>query len=141
MVVRCGSPIWHGLPAPTIHASAKKILNGAKVRAMPGVTDVALIPHTPYVAGGAAVRAKTFGQCIDAIRALQVTWGPGSVDDKTETSVLADLKAAELPMTPAIPLTNAIDETFTFYQRPGIRSSPTAQWPMCAPIGRRSGPV
>jgi isoquinoline 1-oxidoreductase beta subunit len=104
---------------PTINGGAEQILNGAKVRAMPGVTDVALIPHTPYVAGGIAVRAQTFGQCIDAIRALRVTWGPGSVDTKTEASVLADLKAAELPMPPAVPLTNAIDETFTFYQRPG----------------------
>jgi isoquinoline 1-oxidoreductase beta subunit len=104
---------------PTINASAEKVLNQAAVKAMPGVTDVVLIPHTPTVAGGVAVRAQTFGQCIDAIRALKVSWGPGSVDDKTESSVMADLKAAELPLTPAVPLATAIDETFTFYQRPG----------------------
>jgi isoquinoline 1-oxidoreductase beta subunit len=104
---------------PTINASAESILNHAAVKAMPGVTDVVLVPHTPNVAGGVAVRAKTFGQCIDAIRKLRVKWGPGSVDDKTEASVLADLKAAELPLPPAVPLTEAIDETFTFYQRPG----------------------
>jgi isoquinoline 1-oxidoreductase beta subunit len=104
---------------PTINGGAEQILNSAEVRTMPGVTDVALIPHTPYVAGGVAVRARTFGQCIDAIRALRVSWGPGSVDTKSEASVLADLKAAELPMPPAVPLTNTIDETFTFYQRPG----------------------
>jgi isoquinoline 1-oxidoreductase beta subunit len=104
---------------PTINGGAEKILNDAAVKAMPGVTDVVLVPHTANVAGGVAVRAQTFGQCIDAIRALRVSWGPGSVDNKTEASVLADLKAAELPMTPTIPLTSVTDETFTFYQRPG----------------------
>lgn len=46
---------------PTINGGAQRILNGATVRAMPGVTDVAPIPHTPNVAGGVAVRARTFG--------------------------------------------------------------------------------
>ena len=55
----------------------EQILNHAAVRAMPGVTDVVLIPHTANVAGGVAVRAQTFGQCIDAIRALKVKLGPG----------------------------------------------------------------
>jgi isoquinoline 1-oxidoreductase beta subunit len=104
---------------PTINGSARAIANKAAVLRMPGITDVALVPHTAYVPGGVAVRAQTFGQCIDAIRALKVDWGPGSVDDKTEASVLADLKAAELPMTPAVPLTSVIDTTFTFHQRPG----------------------
>ena len=44
---------------------------------MSGVTDVAIIPHTQFVPGGVAVRATTFGQCIDAIQALQVQWAPG----------------------------------------------------------------
>ncbi len=119
---------------PTINASARAIRNRAAVLRMPGVTHVALVPHTAYVAGGVAVRAKTFGQCIDAIRALKVDWGPGSVDDKTEASVLADLKAAELPMTPAVPLTSVIDTTFTFHQRPGDPLEPN-----CAVADVRGG--
>src|SRR3954451_12435866 len=85
---------------------------------MPGVTDVAVVEHTQFVQGGVAVRAKTFGQGIDAIRALRVQWGPGSVEGKSADDVLADLKANELPMTPAPP-GNVIEELFTFHFRPG----------------------
>ena len=104
---------------PTINGTAQAILNEPQVRAMPGVTDVAIIPHTEYVAGGVAVRAQTFGQCIDAIQALQVQWGPGSFDGKSDSDVLGDLIAAELPMTPALPLVSTLDQRFTFYFRPG----------------------
>jgi isoquinoline 1-oxidoreductase subunit beta len=104
---------------PTINGSAKAIVNAAAVEAMPGVTDVVLIPHTQFVPGGVAVRAETFGQCIDAIRELVVDWGPGTVDGLSDAGVLAELKAAELPLTPSVPLAKTIDETFTFYFRPG----------------------
>jgi isoquinoline 1-oxidoreductase beta subunit len=86
---------------------------------MPGITDVAIIPHSAFVPGGVAVRGRTFGQCIDAIRALEVTWGPGSVDGKSDGDVLKDLESAELPVTPAIPSTASLDQRFTFYFRPG----------------------
>ena len=104
---------------PTINGSARTVRNLAQVKAMPGITDVALIPHTPTVAGGVAVRGSTFGQCIDAVDALDVDWGPGSVDGKSEADVLGDLKSAELPMTPALPLAKTIEKTFTFHFRPG----------------------
>jgi isoquinoline 1-oxidoreductase beta subunit len=105
---------------PTINGTALGVRNLAHVKAMPGVTDVAIIPHTSYVPGGVAVRARTFGQCIDAIRALEVDWAAGSVEGKSEPSVRADLRAAELPMTPSLsPLAKVLDETFTFYFRPG----------------------
>jgi isoquinoline 1-oxidoreductase subunit beta len=104
---------------PTINGTARAVRNLAQVQAMPGITDVAIIPHTPFVAGGVAVRAATFGQCIDAIEALNVDWGPGSVDGKSEANVLADLKNAELPLTPAIPLGKSIEKLFTFHFRPG----------------------
>lgn len=105
---------------PTINGTALGVSNLSQVKAMPGVTDVVIVPHTQYVPGGVAVRARTFGQCIDAIRALKVQWGAGSADGKSEPSVLADLKAAELPMTPALnPLVTTLDETFTFHFRPG----------------------
>jgi len=104
--------------APTINGSARSVRNLAAVKAMPGVTDVALIPHTPTVPGGVAVRAATFGQCIDAVRALDVEWGPGTVDGKSDSDVLADLKAAEVPLTPALPGA-VLEDTFTFHFRPG----------------------
>ena len=105
---------------PTINGTALAVSNRAQVEKMPGITDVVIIPHTQYVAGGVAVRGATFGQCIDAIDALHVTWGPGSVEGKSDASVLADLKAAEVPLTPQLdPLAKSIDQTFTFYFRPG----------------------
>jgi isoquinoline 1-oxidoreductase beta subunit len=103
---------------PTINGKALAVRNLAQVKAMPGITDVAVIPHTAFVAGGVAVRGKTFGQCIDAIRALDVNWGPGSVDGKSDADVLKDLRAGELPLTPALP-GKAIEHAFTFYFRPG----------------------
>ncbi len=102
---------------PTINGTALAIQNEGQVRAMPGVTDVTIIPHTQFVPGGVAVRASTFGQCIDAIRALQVQWGPGTVDSKSDSDVLGALVGAELPMTPR--LGAALDQRFTFYFRPG----------------------
>lgn len=104
---------------PTINGSAQSVRNLDQVRGMPGITDVAIIPHTANVAGGVAVRGRTFGQCIDAIDALDVVWGPGTVDGKSEADVLADLKKAELPLTPALPLTKTIERVFTFHFRPG----------------------
>ena len=102
---------------PTINGTALAVLNEADVRAMDGVTDVAIIPHTQFVPGGVAVRATTFGQCIDAIRALQVQWAPGAASSKSDAEVLQDLVGAELPMTPA--LRQTLDQRFTFFFRPG----------------------
>jgi isoquinoline 1-oxidoreductase subunit beta len=105
---------------PTINGTARSVRNLDQVKAMPGVTDVVIIPHTQYVPGGVAVRAETFGQCIDAIRALRVEWGPGSVDGKSDADVLADLKQAELPLGPPVdPTAESLEDLFTFYFRPG----------------------
>ncbi|TMQ12309.1 MAG: xanthine dehydrogenase family protein molybdopterin-binding subunit [Deltaproteobacteria bacterium] len=104
--------------APTINASAISVRNFAAVKAMPGITDVVIIPHTTFVPGGVAVRGQTFGHCITAIRALDVVWGPGTVDGKSEANVLADLRASELPMLPPL-LGKVIEDTFVFHFRPG----------------------
>ena len=85
---------------------------------MPGITDVAIIPHTASSPAASPCAGKTFGQCIDAIRALDVHWAPGSVDGKSDADVLKDLQAGELPLTPALP-GKAIEQAFTFYFRPG----------------------
>ncbi|MBF9069683.1 molybdopterin cofactor-binding domain-containing protein [Streptacidiphilus fuscans] len=96
---------------PTINGTVVSVQNQAAVLAMPGITDVAV------VSTGVAVRGATFGQCIDAVRALQVTWGPGTEDHSSDDTVLAELKAAELPLVvPPLPLlTEAVDERFTFH--------------------------
>ncbi|UTI66038.1 molybdopterin-dependent oxidoreductase [Paraconexibacter antarcticus] len=108
---------------PKINGKALAILNAPDVKAMPGVTDVVIVPHNQFTPGGVAVRAKTFGQCFDAVRALNVKWGGGTVDDKSSASVLADLKKSEIPLTPALPGTT-IDETFIFNFRPGDALEP-----------------
>jgi len=94
---------------PTINGTVVAVRNTAAVAAMPGVTDVATVPT------GVAVRAATFGQCIDAVRALDVQWGPGTADGKSDDDVLAELLAAELPLPPSVPLlAKTIDHRFTF---------------------------
>ncbi|MDQ1698006.1 MAG: isoquinoline 1-oxidoreductase subunit beta [Frankiaceae bacterium] len=96
---------------PTIKGTVKRVNNRTTVTNMPGVTDVAVI------SGGVAVRARTFGQCIDAVRALKVTWNPGTVDKDSDKTFLAELKANELPFGAPSPdpLADVVDESFTFY--------------------------
>jgi isoquinoline 1-oxidoreductase beta subunit len=102
---------------PTINGNALALLNESEIKAMDGVKDVAIIPHTQFVPGGVAVRARTFGQCIDAIRKMNVQWSPGAAAGKSDASVLQDLVSAELPLAPA--LGSSLDQRFTFYFRPG----------------------
>lgn len=95
---------------PTINGRPIAVNNADAVRAMPGVTDVAVVPT------GIAVRGETFGQCIDAVRALDVTWGPGTEEGRSDADVIAELVGAELPMpAAALPLlARTIDVRFTF---------------------------
>ena len=93
---------------PTINGTVKSVNNTAAILAMPGVTDVATITN------GVAIRAQTFGQCIDAIQEIDVTWGPGSVDSQSDASVLAAIKAAELPLVVPPLLSQTVDAEFTF---------------------------
>ncbi|MFE6061609.1 molybdopterin cofactor-binding domain-containing protein [Streptomyces sp. NPDC056431] len=96
---------------PTINGTVRSVANLAEVRAMPGVTDVVT------VSTGVAVRGRTFGQCVDAVRALRVDWGPGTAEGASDATVLAKLRRAELPLVvPALPLlTKAVDARFTFH--------------------------
>ncbi|NUO96615.1 MAG: xanthine dehydrogenase family protein molybdopterin-binding subunit [Nonomuraea sp.] len=95
---------------PTINGKVGSVSNLAEVRAMPGVTDAVVIST------GVAVRAETFGQCIDAVRALKVTWKPGTAAGKSDESVLRELEAAELPIG-LRPPTPVVEGKFTFYFR------------------------
>jgi isoquinoline 1-oxidoreductase beta subunit len=77
---------------PTINGKVGNVQNLDAVRAMPGITDV--VP----IASGIAVRGETFGQCIDAVNALQVDWGPGPKDAESDETVKQGLKAAATAM-------------------------------------------
>ncbi|MCZ0985573.1 molybdopterin cofactor-binding domain-containing protein [Streptomyces diastatochromogenes] len=92
---------------PTINGTVGSVSNLDEVRAMPGVTDAVVIST------GVAVRAETFGQCIDAVRALRVVWRPGTAEGQSDESVLEDLRAAELPLG-LPPLTPSVEGKFTF---------------------------
>ena len=93
---------------PTINGKVVSVRNAGTVKNMPGITDVAVITH------GVAVRGETFGQCIDAIRALDVVWGPGTVDGESDATVLAKLNEAALPLAVPALLTKKVDAEFTF---------------------------
>jgi isoquinoline 1-oxidoreductase beta subunit len=99
--------------APTLNGTPKRLGNKAEVLAMPGVKDVAVVDT------GVAVRAKTFGQCIDAIRAMKVEWNPGPVAGQSDDDILRELKAAELPMAPVPdnPLAKTVEADFVFHFR------------------------
>ncbi len=55
--------------------------NQAEVEAMPGVTDVAIIET------GVAIRARTHGQCIDALQVIDVTWKASPTSGMSDASV------------------------------------------------------
>ncbi len=93
---------------PTINGKPKKVNNLAAVLALPGVTDVAMITY------GVAIRAATFGQCIDAIQVIDVTWAGGTVDGQSDDTVEKKLKAAQLPLVVPNLLTKSVDTEITF---------------------------
>ncbi len=109
--------------APTLNGTPKRLRNKKKILRMPGVKQVAVVDT------GVAVRAKTFGQCIDAIRAMDVVWNGGPVDGESDQTILARLKKAELPLAvPEVPLlAKTVEERFEFMFR-----SSAALEPNCA---------
>lgn len=76
---------------PTILGTPATINNQAAILAMPGVTDVAMIES------GVAIRARTFGHCIDAVRMADVTWNDGPAKGLSDQDVRDALVAAEIP--------------------------------------------
>jgi isoquinoline 1-oxidoreductase subunit beta len=95
---------------PTIKGSVRSVKNLGQVRRMPGIT------HAAVISTGVAVRGETFGQCIDAVRALEVEWGPGTVDQESDQTVRDKLRAAEIPLAvpPLGPLATTVEAEFTF---------------------------
>jgi isoquinoline 1-oxidoreductase beta subunit len=113
---------------PTVNGTVVSLNNAAAILAMPGVTDVAVIST------GVAIRAQTFGQCIDAIQKVDVTWGPGPVDGQSDATVLAALKAG-LPVLKPVPDGSlSVSGEFTFYF-----ASNTPLEPDCAIADVRAG--
>ncbi|MEO9324124.1 molybdopterin cofactor-binding domain-containing protein [Nocardioides sp. C4-1] len=108
--------------APTHGGTPKRLKNRAAILKMPGVTHVAQVPT------GIAVRAKTFGQCIDAIRKMQVDWNPGPVAKESDATVLAKLRKAELPLVvPDVPvLAQTVNTNFAFAFRSSAALEPYA---------------
>jgi len=99
--------------APTLNGTPESVRNADQVRKMPGVTHVAVIPT------GVAVRAATFGQCIDAVRALDVEWNDGPVAGLSDEDVLANVRSAEkvIPTLPSAPGSKTVEGDFTFWFR------------------------
>ncbi|WP_433504439.1 molybdopterin cofactor-binding domain-containing protein [Pseudonocardia halophobica] len=95
--------------APDLNGTPDDVENIDEVRNMPGITDVEV------VSTGVAVRAKTFGQAIDGVRALRVQWNDGTVHGEDDESVLATVRAAELPLAVPAGVGETIDCAFTFY--------------------------
>jgi isoquinoline 1-oxidoreductase beta subunit len=112
---------------PTINGTVRAVENLAEVRAMPGITDVVT------VSTGVAVRGRTFGQCIDAVRALKVSWGPGSAEGESDATIRDELRKAELPLVALDLLTKSVDTRFTFHF-----ASNSALEPNCAIADVRS---
>lgn len=107
---------------PEHQGSPRRVRNAAQVRRMPGVTHVAMVDT------GVAVRARTFGQCIDGVRALEVDWNPGTVSGESDQTILAKLKTQELPMVvPEVPLlAEQVDTRFEFMFRSSAALEPYA---------------
>ena len=85
---------------PTILGTVLAVNNAAAVKAMPGVIDIVVLPaggnYVP-TPPGVAVMAETFGQAWNAVNALDVSWGAGTIDNQSNASITAQLKASILP--------------------------------------------
>lgn len=110
---------------PTLLGTPVRVRNAEAVLALPGVTHVAVVES------GVAIRARTFGQCIDALQVIDVEWAPGPAAGMTDESVQAALAAAELPhvapdldaLGTAVPV-HTEDHTFTFAFQPNCPLEP-----------------
>jgi isoquinoline 1-oxidoreductase beta subunit len=104
----CRPPIFNG--------TINKVNNMDQVKNMPGVTDVAVINGT-HRSQAVAVRATTFGQCIDGVRALDVDWAVGSTGPVNNDDIMAKIAKTVLPMEPAPPGSEVFENTYTFNYR------------------------
>ena len=99
--------------APTLNGTPRRLLNESRILGMDGVRQVAVVET------GVAVRATTFGQCIDAVRAMDVEWDDGPVAGQSDADIVDELRAAEVPFPalPDSPLAETVEADFLFYFR------------------------
>jgi isoquinoline 1-oxidoreductase beta subunit len=93
---------------PTLNGTVKRILNEAKIRKMPGIKGLYVIPT------GVAVVAETFGQALDGKEALEVEWNPGTVDEFDNKRIKSSLRAVRTPLSPAPPGATVVEGDFDF---------------------------
>jgi isoquinoline 1-oxidoreductase beta subunit len=98
---------------PTIRGTVQRVRNADTVAGMPGVHGV------KKISTGVAVCADTFGQCIDAVRALEVDWNAGSVAPESDATVLDKLRSATLPIPPDLPGAEFVQTEYVFAFRSG----------------------
>ncbi|MBP2364477.1 molybdopterin cofactor-binding domain-containing protein [Pseudonocardia parietis] len=96
---------------PNLNSAPQGVNNIDEVRSMPGVTDV------EQVSVGVAVRARTFGQAVDAVNALDVNWDGGTVEGENDESILAGVRAGELPLAVPQATGETVEGDFVFYFR------------------------
>ena len=100
-----------------IRGTVVSVNNMSTVQAMPGVLAIVVVPPGGTIVArqvGVAVMAETFGQAWDACRALNITWGDGPLAGQSNATIVAQLKAANLPLA-APPLgALTIDGEFEF---------------------------
>lgn len=104
--------------APDLNGTPEAIRNKATILDMPGVTHVEMIPT------GVAIRAKTFGQCIDAIQKIDVQWNAGSIPGKNADDILSELRKAELPLAAPKLGSVSVEGEFIFHFRSGSPLEP-----------------
>lgn len=114
--------------APGLNGEPKGIGNKGTIEKMPGVT------HVAEISTGVAIRAKTFGQCIDAIQKIEVKWSAGTVAGKDSDDILAELRKAEIPLAAPKLGSKSVEGEFVFNFRSG-----SALEPNCAVADVRSG--
>jgi len=107
---------------PSLNGEPISVRNLRAVRRMPGVT------HVVQIDTGVAVRARTFGQCIDAIRALEVQWKDGPVVGDSDGDIRTKLRAAQLPfVVPRVDvLASTVEHEFTFWFKGNSALEPNA---------------
>lgn len=108
---------------PTVNGRPRQVLNLAEVLAVPGVTDVAQLDT------GVAIRARTFGQCIDALQVIDVDWEDGPAAGLDDAAVEAELADAESPidlsdLPDVAGRVSTIQESFTFAFQPNCPLEP-----------------
>ena len=133
---RARCPRWCAAP-PTLNGSPRRVRNRGR-----GAGDARASPTSSSSTPASPCAPQTFGQCIDAVRALRWTGtdGPGRRASPTRRSCarLAARRPSCRCRPPTAPLgaQTVRGASSTFYFRSNCRArAPTARSPTCAPTG------